>query len=191
VTEFLTWPLLSEFDALQPDGAMVTVKPDGFIRIREDDPSGEMYEHTFFLEVDRSTETQEKVALKAHCYRDYYRRGGFAMKHGRPRSEYERFPFRVLMVFRNAERRNNSAERLHLLHPPILSQAWLTTFAEATTDPLGAIRTRPFDYRAATRGTPFDSEASHPKPLYRRRSEREAFVEAHVRKHALLHEEEA
>jgi hypothetical protein len=186
ITELSTWPRLSEFRASQPDGAVVTVKPDGFIRIAETADAGEHYEHTFFLEVDRSTETQQTVALKAACYRDYYRRGGLAVRSGRPRSEYESFPFRVLMVFRNAERRNNAAERLLLLHPPILSQVWLTTFAEATTDPLGIIWMRPFDYRGATQDTPFNVENRRIESAYRRQSEREAFVHEHVNKYALL-----
>ncbi len=186
IAEFSTWPALYEFKAAQSDGAIVTVKPDGFIRIHEDTPAGELYEHTFFLEVDRSTETQDVLIQKAHCYRDYYRRGGLAEKHGRPRSEYESFPFRVLMVFRNAERRNNVAERLLLLHPPILSQVWLTTFAEATTDPLGPIWVRPMDYRAVTGGTAFEVTADGKTAGYRRQSEREAFVEPRVTKQMLL-----
>jgi hypothetical protein len=186
VIEFSTWPRLYEFKALQPDGASVTVKPDAFIRIAETAGAGERYEHTFFLEVDRSTETQETVAIKAACYRDYYRSGGFAVRSGGARQEHEAYPFRVLMVFRNAERRNNAAERLLLLSPPVLSQAWLTTFTEVTTNPLGPIWIRPGDYRTAVRGTAFDAGDQRRGSTYRRQSARETHVEGTVPKHALL-----
>ena len=185
IAEFSTWPRLCEFRARDARGDVVTVKPDGFIRIRENTASGEVFEHTFFLEVDRSTETQDTLALKAACYRDYYRSGGFALKNGRPRSEFENFPFRLLVVFQSGERRNNAAERLLLMHPPILSQVWLTTFAEITSAPLKPIWVRPLDYRNATIDTPF-APSDTPRAAYRRQAEREAHVEMHVMKHALL-----
>jgi hypothetical protein len=185
-TEFSTWPLLFQFQAEQRDGAEITVKPDGFIRIHETMSGGDVFEHTFFLEVDRSTESQEILAQKSLCYRDYYRSGGFALKNGRPRSEFESYPFRVLMVFQNAERRNNAAERMLLCHPPVLTQVWLTTFPEIVATPLGAIWVRPFDYQAAIKGTAFNNENGRVPAIYRRRPEREAFVEGRVQKQALL-----
>lgn len=186
VNEFSTWPLLSEVRSARPDGIIVTVKPDGFIRIGETNVTGNVFELTFFLEVDRSTETQDTVALKAACYRDYYRSGRFAAKNGLPQSQPDCAPFRVLMVFRNAERRNNAAEGLLLLSPPILTQAWLTTFTEIATNPLGPIWVRPADYRAIVRDTPFDVLNRYREPVYRRQSQREAFVEEGIRKCALL-----
>jgi hypothetical protein len=72
------------------------------------------FENTFFVEVDRSTETQDALARGALCYLDYYRRGGLAEPFGHDPTQYKDFPFRVLMIFKTAERRNNAAERLLL-----------------------------------------------------------------------------
>lgn len=190
VAEFSTWPLLFQFQARRPATASlaskeVLVKPDGYIRVHEKEPDGGLSEHTFFLEVDRSTETQATLAQRAACYRDYYTRGGLAARNGKPRSVFADFPFRVLMVFKNAERRNNTAETLLQTQPSILTQVWLTTFAEATADPLGPIWIRPLDYREATKGTPFDPTRRRDS-IYRRQSEREAQVDASVGKHRLL-----
>ncbi len=186
IHQFTTWPQLVEFTAVRSGyGAEIVVKPDGFIRFYENEPDG-VYERPFFLEVDRSTEKQDILAERAACYIDFYRSGGFAMRHGAPRSEYQKFPFRVLMVFKNAERRNNTAERLLSCTPPILSQIYLTTFAEVTTNPIGPIWIEPKDYRTVTDGTPFDTSRQVPSFVYRRQPEREALVEAKIRKFRLL-----
>jgi len=186
VAHFSTWPQLYEFTAVRSGhGAEILVKPDGFIRLHEKEPDG-IYERTFFLEVDRSTEKQDILIDRAACYVDFYRSGGFAVRSGALRSEFDKFPFRVLMVFKNAERRNNTAERLLNNNPPILSQIYLTTFAEVTADPLGPIWIEPKDYRAVIDGTPFDTSRQLPSYAYRRQPEREALVEAKIRKFRLL-----
>jgi hypothetical protein len=190
IEEFSTWPLLYQFETRRPNGdplvgENVLVKPDGFIRIREKAADNACFEHTFFLEVDRSTEVQETLALRAACYMDYYRRGGLAVRYGRPRSEYKDFPFRVLMVFKNAERRNNFADRMLRNNPPILTQVWFTTFEEVTADPLGSIWVRPMDYGEATRGTSFSPDGRRPDPIYRRQPEREKLVDKTITKHRL------
>ena len=77
------------------------------------------------------------------------------MRNGAERSAYKKFPFRVLMVFKNAERRNNTAARLLAHTPPILSLVCLSTFEEVICNPLGKIWIRPVDFRDATKGTPF------------------------------------
>src|SRR5262245_22280829 len=84
IAEFSTWPLLHEFKACRPghNGAEVSMKPDGFIRIHETEADASVYERVFFLELDRSTEVQEKLMQKAACYFDYYKSGGFALRHG-------------------------------------------------------------------------------------------------------------
>lgn len=192
VVEFSTWPLLFEFRARHSGDSHgyrkeITVKPDGFIRLHEQEPGGGLSEHTFYLEVDRSNETQGRLAAKAACYLDHYRNGGLAVRNGQPRSAYKDFPFRVLMVFKNAERRNNTAERLLQLTPPILTQVWLTTFEEITTDPLGSIWIRPLDYREATKGTAFDPARRRDR-IYRRQPERELQIKTRVAKRALLGE---
>jgi hypothetical protein len=155
VAEFNTWPLLNKFQAYTPAGELVTVKPDGLIRIRQTMPDGEILEHALFLEVDRSTETLETLAQRACCYRDYYRRGGWALRYGRPASEFEHFPFRVLLICKTAERRNNVAKRLLACRPPILTQVCLTIILEFIEQPLGAIWLRPADYQEAITGKEF------------------------------------
>ena len=71
-------------------------------------------------------------------------------------------------------------------NPPILTLTWLTTLAEVTSDPLGAIWIQPKTYRDVTTGTPFDTERRAPTGLYRRQPEREAFIEAKIQKRRLL-----
>jgi hypothetical protein len=147
VAEFCTWPLLHSFEATHPKTkTSVTVKPDGFVRVHETEPDGELSEHTFFLEVDRSTESQEILAAKAHCYLDYYRTGGFAVSCGGDRSAFKEYPFRVLIICKSEERRDNAAKRLLENKPPILTQVWFTTMAEIVENSLGCIWTRPADY---------------------------------------------
>lgn len=155
LAEFTTWPLLNEFEAVS-NGTETTIKPDGFIRIHENEPDGGLSEHTFFLEADRSSETLDTLVSKALAYLHYYKSGGFAEKNGAKRSEYKEYPFRVLMTFKTAERRNNMAERLLLSNPPILTQVYLSTIAEVLNDPFGAVWIRPLDYREAVKGTPFE-----------------------------------
>ncbi len=185
VVEFATWPKLFQFMANQPGTGEVLVKPDGFIRIQGADSDGQ-FEDMFFLEVDRSSEEQETLALRAACYRDYYARGGLASRFGRPRGEFKQFPFVVLMTFNTAERRNNTAERLLLNSPPIRNQVWLSTLKEVTTDPLGSIWVKPSDYLKLTNDTEFDVENRHHPSGYRRQPEREAFIEGNILKHPLL-----
>jgi hypothetical protein len=193
IAEFSTWPLLNEFTAYRPggNGAEITVKPDGFIRIHETDAGGGKFERAFFLEVDRSSEVQETLVTKAGCYLDYYRRGGFAVRNGAQRDDFKKFPFRVLMVFKNAERRNNTALRLLQNNPPILTMVYLSTLEEVTHDPTGAIWIRPLDYRAVTEGTPFAPEKQPKTWGYQRQSARELFVEQNVRKQSILADESA
>jgi hypothetical protein len=186
IQHFSTWPQLYEFTAVRSGhGTEILVKPDGFIRLHEREPDG-TYERTFFLEVDRSTEKQDILIDRAGCYVDFYRSGNFAVRNGGQRSDFSQFPFRVLMIFKNAERRNNTAERLLNNHPPILTQICLTTSAEAIADPLGPIWIEPKDYRAVTDGTPFDTSRKAPTFAYRRQPEREALVEAKIKKFRLL-----
>ena len=148
IAEFSTWPRLHEFKARRSgyDGAEVLVKPDGFIRIHEKEKDGGVSEHTFFLEVDRSTETQAILVSRAGCYLDYYKSGGFAVRNGASHSAYKEFPFRVLIVLKSAERRDNTAEKLLHSNPPIRTLIYLSTFSEVTADPVGTIWIRPADF---------------------------------------------
>ena len=188
IEEFSTWPLLNEFTAYHPGshGAEVPVKPDGFIRIHEKEAGTKGFAHDCFLEVDRSSEVQKTLVTKVVCYLDYYRRGGFAIRNGATRDDFKKFPFRVLMVFKNAERRNNTALRLLQNIPPILTLVYLSTFEEVAHDPAGAIWIRPLYYREATKGTPFAPERQPNTWGYRRQSARELFVEQKVRKQRII-----
>ena len=188
IAEFSTWPLLYQFEAFRSGHGRreVAVKPDGFIRIHEKEPDGGLSEHTYFLEVDRSSETQDTLVTRASSYLDYYKSGGFAERNGAPRSAYKEYPFRVLMIFRNAERRNNTAECLLQSNPPILTQACLTTIEEVKTNPLGAIWICPTDYRDAIKGTSFDAGRRREAWGYKRQTAREVFVEKKIRKFSIL-----
>jgi hypothetical protein len=102
--------------------------------------------------VDRSTEPQGTLVTRAACYHDHYRRGGFARHVDAPRTRPpDGATFRLLFIFKSHQRRDNTAARLLLLQPPILSQAWLTTYDEVIKDPLGPIWLRPIDFRNAAR----------------------------------------
>jgi hypothetical protein len=153
IPEFGTWPRLYEFAARHPTKGTMTVKPDGFLRILEKPKSGNIIEHIFFLEVDRSTEVLDIITSRAACYLDYYRSGGFAVRNGAPRNEYRQHPFRVLIICKSAERRDNIAKRLLQCTPPILTHVCLATIAEARTTPLGKNWRRPADYRDSTSPT--------------------------------------
>ncbi len=187
ITDFLTWPLLYHFE-VSPNGygRDIPVKPDGFLSIHEKEEGGKGFAHDCFLEVDRSSEVQEILVQKAGCYLEYLKSGGFAVWRGGSRTDYKEYPFRVLMVFKTAERRNNTAERLLRASPRSLTHAWLTTYSEVTTNPLGAIWMQPADYRDAARETLFDPEKQTPSFRYRHNVERERFIEATVKKRRLL-----
>jgi hypothetical protein len=140
VAEFSTWPKLHEFKASRSDGERVTVKPDGFIRIHETEADGALSEHVFFLEVDRSHEALGILCQKAHCYLDYYRRGGFAVQNGANREHYKQFPFRVLLVCKSTARKVNITECLLRNDPPIRSLVCYMMKSELKDSPLAFLQ---------------------------------------------------
>ena len=89
----------------------------------------------------------ETLALRAACYVDFYRSGGLAKREGRPAEAYKEFPFRVLLVLPSEERRDNVARRLRDMHPPILTQVWVTTYEYLIGNALGLIWRMPFGSR--------------------------------------------
>jgi hypothetical protein len=190
ISELATWPALYEFRCrlghhMGYNHGDVIVKPDGFLRIRQETPSG-IFEHAAFLEVDRSTESLEVLARRAAAYAEYYRSGGFAARYGATPEQYQAFPFRVLYVFRNPERRNNAAMRFLHNNPPVLRQAWLTTEEEVRVNPFGPVWVTPADHQQAIKGTTFDTPRSQVAAPYRRHVEREATVEQRILKHPLV-----
>jgi hypothetical protein len=180
VAEFTTWPLLNRFDAFGQ-----IQEPDGFIRIREKD-GDKSFEHCFFLEVDRSTEKQELLALRATCYRHYFQSGAFACRMGGSAETKECYPFRVLYVMKTEERRNNTTEAMLRLNPPILTQVLLATLDDVKRDPLGPIWVRPVDYRDETAGTAFSPDRRDTGRAYQRNTAREDFVREKVARRSLM-----
>ena len=161
-------------------------KPDGFVHVKERACDGELVNQYFFLEVDRGTESLRRLVKKARHYSQYYRNGGFAARHGCERRRFKLCPFRALMIFPSAERRNNVAEKLLAMKSPVRTMIWLTTMKEILLNPLGANWVRPADYLAAVRGTDFDPMSKKAKGPYRRTVERETWIEAHEIKQQLL-----
>jgi hypothetical protein len=180
VAEFTTWPLLNQFEVLRQ-----LQEPDGFIRIREQNEDG-VFEHCFFVEIDRSTEVQEILGARASCYRHYNQSGLFAERMGGSREKPEEYPFRVLFILKTEERRNNTAETLLRLNPPIFTQVWLATLDDVMCDPLGTIWVRPVDYRDATADTAFSPERRDTQRAYLRNAARETFVRQNVKLSNLL-----
>jgi len=152
MVEFTTWPLLHQFDVLRGRAGKVRMKPDGFLRVEETSPKGEVFEHTFFLEVDRGSESLDTLTTKALCYREHYASGGYVRSRGGKASEYAEYPFRVLFVMPSEERLRNTAHRLLTTEPPVETQVWLATAADMSNNPLGAVWVRPKDFREVIRG---------------------------------------
>jgi hypothetical protein len=153
LAEFSTWPRLYEFSVRDDDApysGVKTVKPDGYIRIHEKDAEGTAWEHLFFLEIDRSTEKLETLVQKAICYNRFYREGGMAARFGKTAEEFKDFPFRVLIVCKSKERRDNIAMMLLHAEPRILTQVCLSTLKEVCDDPLGQVWRHPADYANGT-----------------------------------------
>jgi hypothetical protein len=185
IAQFGTWPLLHQFDVSTNGHGETTVKPDGFIRVHEKEQD-RVSEHAFFLEVDRSSESLDTLVTKAACYLAHYHSGGCAERNGAPRTAFKEYPFRVLIVCKSAERRNNTALRLLQNNPPIFTHTHLSTLSEVTADPFGAVWLTPVAYRDAVKGTLFDTERAQTTQPYRSQPDREAHVEKHAAKCVLL-----
>ncbi len=142
IIEFTTWPRLNQFEA-----AGVVIKPDAFFRIADRQPDGTVEEHSFYVELDRSTEPLGSLCERARAYAARSKSDHFPVQNCISLTEYEKRPFRVLYVLRSRERRDNIARRLLATTPPILSLVWLATFHETKHDPFGAIWVRPIDYK--------------------------------------------
>jgi hypothetical protein len=142
ILEFTTWPILNQFTVL---GELV--KPDAFVRVRERTDDGIVREHSFYVELDRSTELLATLCRRARSYAAHYRSGHFAGARGVPVMQYQKCPFRVLYVLCSNQRRDNVARRLLRATPPILSLVWLATMSDLKNDPFQPIWKRPVDYK--------------------------------------------
>lgn len=185
LAERCTWPRLFQCKIARPALSKLIVRADGFLRVTQTH-SDQSIEHAFFLEVDRSTESQEKLIRRILGYRAFYKHGGMALWNGKPADQYRSFPFRVLIVLQNDERRNNAAEHLLRCSPPILSQVWLTTQKEIIEGPLGNIWITPSTYRAAVAKSAFAGHLLTASRVYRRKQEREHIVASNVMKSSLF-----
>lgn len=179
IAEFCTWPRLHQFEG------EVLVKPDAFVRIHEAEEDGAS-EHTFFVELDRSSEVLDVLASRCQAYVEYYKTGAFAERNGADRSAYRDYPFRVLVVLKSTERRNNLADRLFRVTPPILTQVYLTTFDHVIVAPLGAIWIRPLDVRDALTGTSFPGMNGRDGRAYMRQTVRDTLLSTRLKLLRLL-----
>jgi len=134
VAEFSTWPEIIKFDTLHPTRSHATVKPDGFIRLEDTKPNGDRSTLFFFLEVDRSTETLDLLTARICCYREFYKRGGLALRLAENARSFKDYPFRLLIVCKSKDRKDNIAARLLLLNPPIRTFVSLKTMDETLFD---------------------------------------------------------
>ncbi len=150
IAQFSTWPTLYQFKACPDEFGHreIDMKPDGYIRLHHSPKSGGTREYPLFLEVDRSTESLDKLTQKAACYLDYYRTGGLAKRHGQPAENFRDFRFRVLMILLTQERLKNVMKKLLDAPAPTRSQIWLTTMKEITR-PFDEIWRCPRDERAS------------------------------------------
>jgi hypothetical protein len=132
---------LSHFQApghelLSKQHLCAALRPDASLRLDLQDGSSNNHPLFYFLEIDRSTETQGILMQKAARYLEYSRR----------REGFPTHRFRVLFVFTTKARRDNTAVRLLTAEPRMHSLIWLTTEEEFVTNPLGLIWVSPKDY---------------------------------------------
>jgi hypothetical protein len=154
LAEFATWPWLYEFFINDTREGQKTVKPDGYIRLHEQDADGEQWEHLFFLEMDRGTEKLETLVQKAVRYNQFYREGGMATRHNQPKEAYQDFPFRVLFVVKSEQRKNNLATMLLQATTPITTQAWIAIFEDVIKQPFAPIWLEPRALQQTGAGCP-------------------------------------
>jgi hypothetical protein len=187
IAEFSTWPLLHSFHAqIIVDAPRILIRPDGYLRIAESREDHQTRSHAFFLELDRGTESLDTLVNRCLGYRQFYQSSGYAKWHGGSRDQFERYPFRVLIVVTNEERRNNLADQLLRVSPPILGMVWIAVTDAALGNPFGSIWMTPADYRAAVDGTVFAIQRETQTGWYRRQVHREIIVRQRIAGRSLL-----
>jgi hypothetical protein len=132
---FTTWPILFRFRAVSSAGRRDWLYPDGLLKLKIGTDRSEIQLQRFYLEVDRGTESLSVLGRKAAAYL-LFSQTGHASKP---------LPFRVLWVFRRDARRDHAATQFRTQYPPVLTQAWLSTFDRVLADPLGSTWSRPID----------------------------------------------
>lgn len=141
------------------------IRPDAFIAFNHTTPGSHSSSILLYLQPDRPAESLESLVARAQAYRTHFQSGDFARFLGESPERYRDFPFRVLFVFKTRERQDAFAQCLLSLSPPILTQAWLTTFAELVADPVGAIWLCPIDYRPRSNGASGRRTSRERRPL--------------------------
>jgi Replication-relaxation len=144
---FDVWPRRYDFTVTNGH-RRVPVKPDGRVQISEKHDS-DKFQYDYFLEADTGTENLGRVVEKCVNYREYFRSGGYAVFCGGRREDAKLYPFRVLVVCKSEERRNNLAEQLLRTEPPFSKMVLVTTHTACVRDPLGDIWLTPAAYKAA------------------------------------------
>ncbi len=145
--------ILQEFQMLRPMTAfsvfcvdhwkMETVRPDAFMVVKES--RGSSRDQGFFLEIDRSTESQSHLLHLAKLYMEYFRTGGFARKRGKTPLDRSDCPVRVLIIFDSRKRMANAARKF-LKGTRVKTLIWLAAKEDVMRDPLGAIWNCPEDF---------------------------------------------
>jgi len=161
--EFVTWPLLCQFEVRDEEGMYGArkVRPDGLFRI--DRRSGDKVLSRFcFLEVDRGSEVHTTLIGKTRAYVQYNGSPEFARFLLQGESD-KPIPFRTLMIFAgdssegSQERMFNHAHWISRMEADIPKESiWLTTHESFVENPLAPIWICPEDYQAVLAATPYD-----------------------------------
>jgi hypothetical protein len=149
VLEFTTWPRLNQFEAR---GRII--KPDAFVRLREQTEDGTCRDQNFYIELDRSTEPLSTLCERARSYAMHYRsRFARAAESADDSRSFQKPPFRVLYILRSHERRDHVAEHLATEIPPVPSLVWLASFPDIKNEPFRQAWVRPIDYKKSENGS--------------------------------------
>lgn len=140
---FRTAPEETSFSVFCADhGREETVRPDALAELHRETDG---YRHTFFLEIDRSTETQGHLIHLGNQYRSLKKSRRFIGEANHP---YDRtkVSFRVLLIVRSRQRMTNSGANF-CRFAGINTLVWITTIDEFLQDPFGAIWQCPVDFK--------------------------------------------
>jgi hypothetical protein len=86
-----------------------SVRPDGYVRICR--PT-ELTKLHFFIELDRGTESLDRLDWRVAQYWHFYKAGGFAIRMGQNAEEFKRLPFRVILLLESRARMMNMSQVL-------------------------------------------------------------------------------
>ncbi|MFC1601905.1 replication-relaxation family protein, partial [Candidatus Sumerlaeota bacterium] len=108
IIDFGIWPQAYEFK-FQRGGSFPTFQPDGFLAVAEHRPAeAQPTVQYFYLELDRGTESLDKITEKMKAYRYHLREGGFGEWIGKTETKISERTFRAAFVVDTA----NAAKRI-------------------------------------------------------------------------------